>query len=187
MPLSQESERIIKEFLAAWWADLTWKAHETVAGAELCTAGQRYPGTPDLLYDQLLGHQLRQLAAAAEGLLPNDQDTRAETYEACQQLCEWMWARPGMPATYHIPREWWQSPMGAITLRAYVWAANDEWISIAEAARLSGRSYSGIANLIEQGALTCWTDPSKPNKAPGRRQVRRSEVERLPPQRKHAP
>lgn len=171
--ISEQSERTIKAFLVEWWADLTWKVHETVAGAQLP------PQTPEQLYNQLLGHTLRDLAAAAEGLLPDDDDLREEIYEGCQQLCEWMWARPGMPAHYHIPAEWWESPMGSIVFRAYVWAGKDELITMTEAAQLSGWTLQRLSNWAQAGRLSSWLDPAEPNPMRARR-LRRSEVECLP-------
>jgi hypothetical protein len=177
--ISEQSERAIKEFLQFWWADLTWKAHETVAGAQLPLL------TPDELYHQLLGHTLRQIAAAAEGLLPNDDDLRGEVYEGVQQLCEWMWARPDMPNSYHIPAEWWQSPIGSLAMRAYVWAAKDTLISLSEAARLSGRGLKRLSDMVAAGGLWSYKDPAEPNPRRATR-VRRSEVEALPKPRKRA-
>lgn len=174
--ISEQSERAIKEFLAFWWADLTWKAHETVAGAQLP------PQTPDQLYDQLLGLTLRDIAAAAEGLLPDER--KGEAYEACQQLAEWMWARPGMPSAYTIPwQEWAATPVGNLVLRAMLWLEGDELITMSEAAKLSRRRLQTISDMVARGTLTGYRDPDEPNPTKATR-VRRSDVERLAQKRK---
>ncbi len=170
--ISESSEQVVKEFVAAWWSSLQWQAHETVAGAELPRA------TPEQLYDNLLGHTLRQIAAAAEGLLAGDEDTRGEVHEACQGLCEWMWARPGMPSNYHIPAEWWESPMGALTLRAVIWAEGDELITLSQAAEITGRTVANLSQLIVRGKLAQYRDRAEPNPQKQTR-VRRSDVEKM--------
>lgn len=183
--ISEQSQQVIKQFLTEWWADLTWKAHETVAGAQLPRQ------TPEQLYDQLLGHTLRQIAAAAEGHLPDEM--RDEVHEACQQVCEWMWARPGMPAQYTIPwQEWAATPMGSLVLRALLWAEGDELITMTQASELSGRSLADLSDLVRREAgrpeekcrLHAYRDPMEPNPTKALR-LRRSEVLRLPkPRRK---
>ena len=177
--ISEQSKKAIQEFLAEWWADLTWKAHETVAGAQLP------PQTPEQLYDQLFGATLRQIAAAAEGLLPDDDEVRAEVYEACQQVCEWMWARPGMPAQYYIPdghnpagANWWHTPIGWLVMSALAWCRGDEFISPSQAAKLAGVSPSAVSQWLKRGQLQMYLDPHEPNPQRATRLLR-SDVERL--------
>ncbi len=175
MPISEQSQRAIKEFLVHWWADLTWKAHETVAEAQLP------PMTADQLYDQLLGLTLRDIAAAAEGHLPEER--RPEIYEACQQIAEWMWARPTMPSGYTIPwEEWTATPIGNLVLRAMVWIEGDELITISRAAEITGRSLTDLSGMVGRGRLTGYRDPQEPNPTKATR-LRRSEVEALPKKR----
>ncbi len=169
--ISESSQTAIREFLAAWWGSLMWQAHETVAGAQL-------PHVPPAqLYDQLFGLQLREIAAAAEGLLPDNEVTRGETLEAVQSVCEWMFARPGMPSAYHIPPEWWETPVGWLCLRAHVWARGDELITLSEAERISGESLSSLSQRIDRGALTGYRVPAEVEPNPQRRtRVLRSEI-----------
>ncbi len=177
--ISEQSERAIKQFLAEWWESLRWQARETVAGAEFP------PQTPEQLYRQLLGQTLRKIAAAAEGLLPDTVAARDEVYGACQQICEWMWARPGMPANYHIPdghnpagANWWHSPIGKLVMAALIWCEGDEYISPSEAAELAGLNTSTISQWLKRGRLQAYLDPREPNPQRATR-VRRSDVERL--------
>lgn len=165
MEISEQSKQAIMQFLGDWWHDLTWQAGQTVLGADLPHQ------TPEQLYDQLLGHTLRDIAAAAEGLLPDD--LRGETQDAVQTVCEWMWARPGMPATYAIPAEWWATPLGYLVLRAHMWAIGDELLTISQAAERSGRSISSLSQLVDRGRLTGYRDPAEPNPTKATRVSRR--------------
>jgi len=174
--ISDTSKQIITQFLQDWWHDLTRQAHETVAGAQLPILD----GV--LLYEQLLGHELRIIAAAAEGLLPDDDDARDEAQGAAQSLCEWMWARPGMPSAYHIPPEWWGSPMGNLALRAHFWAGRDELITLSQAAKIAGRSIGDLSNMIRRGRISGYPDPSEPNPT-HRTRVSRREIAALPAKR----
>lgn len=173
--LSEQSQEAIKQFLQQWWESLRWQARETMAGAELP------PQTPEALYHQLLGLTLREIAAAAEGLLPDDEFTRSTAYEAVQQVCEWMWARPGMPGAYDIPwMQWSATPVGDLVVRAYVWATRDELMTLTEAARLSGKKIRNISQMVRTGILQGFTDPRESNPQRAKR-VLRSAVEKLAP------
>lgn len=52
----------------------------------------------------------------------------------------------------------------------------DEWITIADAARLTGRGVSTISTLADQGLLPTQQDPAAPNPRRGRRLVSRAAV-----------
>jgi hypothetical protein len=171
MAISEKSEKAIKEFLEEWWGDLVWQASQTVMFAELP------PMDAEQLYLQPFGDSLRQIAAAAEGLLPDD--LRGETHDAVQTLCEWMFARPGMGAEYGIPASWWATPVGSLAIRALVWAEGDRLISMTEAAEISGRSLSSLSQLISRGKLNSYPDPGEPNPTRARR-VLESEIRELP-------
>lgn len=172
MSTSEQSKQIILEFLGQWWHELSWQAHETLLGTQLPRA------TPEQLYDSGLGSVLQQIASAAEGLLSDSEELRGEVHEACQQVAEWMWARPGMPSAYNIPAEWWATPLGNLVLRALLWAENDELLTVSEAAELVGLSVSAVSQWIVRGKLTAYRDLSETN--PQRQtRVRRSEVASL--------
>jgi hypothetical protein len=172
MEISEESKKIIMEFLEAWWHDLTWQASQTVAFAALPRQ------TTEELYDQLLGLDLRQMATAAEGLVERNNDSAMEALDIVQKLCEWMWARPGMPGTYHIPEEFWGTPIGHLALRAHVWGRGDELLTLTQAAEISGRSVSSLSQLVDRGTVTGYLEPSEPN--PKRRsRVLRSAIEAM--------
>lgn len=172
MPISEKSKQTITEFLNQWWSSLQWQVQETLLGTQLPhTTGEK-------LYESGLGSVLRQIAAGAEGLLPDDEATRGETHEACQQVAEWMWARPGMPGAYHIPDEWWITPLGNLVWRALLWSEGDELLTVTQAAELAGVSVSAVSQWLMRGKLTTYRDLSEAN--PQRQtRVRRSEIEKL--------
>ena len=172
--VSQRAEEAIKVFLIEWWNDLSWKVRETVAGEQIRIM------EVDELYGQLFGHTLQEIAAAAEGLLPDNDDTRGEILEACQQVCEWMWARPAMPASYSIPNAWWESDLGFIVLQAHFWAMQDELITLTQASALTGRSLSGLGAMVDRGKITGYRDPGEPNSR-RRTRVSKREIMQLPP------
>jgi len=172
MEINASSKKIIEEFLAEWWQTLNWQASQTVVGAELPHM------TPEQLYDQLLGQNLREIAAAAEGLVERNEASADETLAAVQELCEWMFARPGLPSAYHIPEDWWASPMGNLALRAHLWAGGDELITLSQAVEISGKSVSSLSQMISRRKIAGYPDPNEPN--PQRRtRVLRREIEAL--------
>lgn len=155
--LSAESEKIIKEFLQVWWEDLTWKVRETLLGTEIPYA------TADTLYDSGFGLTLRQMAAAAEGLSKPTADERMEVQDCVQHICEWMFARPGMPGTYTIPQEFWLTPLGWLTLRAHIWARQDALITPSQAQRMSGKSLPQLRQMSDRHRLAAYADPTEKN------------------------
>ena len=174
--ISEQSQIIIKQFLQQWWESLRWQARETMLGTELPIH------TQDELFESGFGGVLRQMAAAAEGKLRRSEENIGETYECCQQMAEWMFARPGMPSTYHIPEEFWGTPIGNLTLRAYLWSADDELITVSDAADLSGHSASALSQMADRKKITRYTDPTESNPQHATR-YKRSEIKRLPPRR----
>lgn len=155
--ISPESQRIIKEFLQTWWQSLAWQVRETALGVELPHL------TADALYDNALGHTLRDLAAAGEGLLAADEFTRGVQQEGVQQICEWMWARPGQLNAYHIPEEFWSSPIGYIVLKAHLWARKETLLTPTEAEALCGKSTQQLRQMADRSKLTAYGDPNEPN------------------------
>jgi hypothetical protein len=98
--------------------------------------------------------------------------------ESVQDLCERLFAAPGMPTTYRIPREFWQTPLGEMVAVATARIRGDDLITITEAAALLGVGTQAISNRIANGDLLAIPDPAEPN--PQRRnRVLRSEVEAL--------
>ena len=177
--LSQAAQSIIREFLKANWENLTRKAQAIQRGAQLPDA------SPDEQYESALGRMLRRLASAAEGKLEATESNLAEIRQGLDRLCAWLFDHPDLPLEQRVPAEFWETPLGGLAARAYLWCDGDEFITPAEAAVISGRLTSDLAGLADRGTLTRLIDPSVLN--PQRRtRYRRSEIETLPPIRKTA-
>lgn len=176
MEISEKNQVIIKSFLEAWWNDMIFQASQTVLDASLPPVGK------DFLYDQPFGHELREMAAATEGLTERNDDSAMEIMDIVQNLCEWMFARPGMPSQYTIPTAFWGTPIGDIALRAHLWARGDELVTMTAASELCGRSIGDISNMVRRGRLTGYPDVDENN--PQRRtRLLKSEIDSLPPKR----
>src|SRR5574343_150026 len=119
---------------------------------------------------------LAYIAKAAAGELQRTSETADEMYAACQSLAERLFAVPGLGASYTIPEEFWQAPIGQMVALAFIWLEGDELITISEAARLSGKSISTISSRIKRGALRSYPDPQAANPRREGRLVRRSDV-----------
>ena len=65
--------------------------------------------------------------------------------------------------------------------RATVLALGDELVTIAEAARLAGKTVARISRLASRGVLTTYNNPDAHNPRRGRRLVNRTEVKLLLP------
>lgn len=172
MEISESSKQAITEFLTAWWNDMTFQVSQTVAGAGMP------PMDSEQLYNQMFGQELQAMAAAAEGLLERTPVVADMILASVQSLCEWMWARPGMPAGYTIPAEWWGTPVGNLALRAHLWASGDELITLSQAAEISGKSLSSLSQMVDRGKITGYVDPGENNRTK-RSRVMRSEIEAL--------
>jgi hypothetical protein len=103
---------------------------------------------------------------------------RGGVHEACQQVAEWMWARPGCPSVYHIPEEWWITPIGNLVLRGLLWSEGDELITVSQAAEMAGLTVSAVSQWIVRGKVTAYRDLSEPNTQRQTR-VKRSDVEKM--------
>lgn len=169
--ISPESQEVIRLFLAEFWRERCWQINQSFAGAEVTP---RYV-TPDQLYDNLLGLTLHDIALASERKMPDDR--RGEVREACQQLAEWLFSIPGA-YVYHIPRQFYETPIGSLWAGAMIWVQGDELITIATAARIAGVTEAAIGQRINRGTLTAYINPAS-SKRQGRRLVSRADVEAI--------
>jgi hypothetical protein len=167
----------IHEFLKEWWACLSWQVRQTVPSAALPEL------TGETLYAERLGQQLLYIAQAANGLIERTPDNITVVLDAVRSVTALIFSRPGMPD--HIPPEFWSSPVGALTLRAHLWACGDKLITMQAAAEMTGRSLSDLSNSVDRGRLTAYPDPNEPNPRK-RNRLRRSEVAALKPPRRKA-
>lgn len=120
-----------------------------------------------------LAAKLALIASAASGECPrSDSDYISDS---CQSVLETLFAIPGC-ASYTIPGEFWQAPIGQMVALAFVWLEHDELITIGEAARLSGKSISTISSRVQRGTLRSYPDPHAPNPRRSGRLVRRQDI-----------
>lgn len=178
-----------EQFLAAYWDGRRWEMEQefgvndlpiSVPSSEILERDLP-DGLPEPIHlaSTFFAEALAYIAKAAAGELPRDPAIVDEVYEACQSLAECLFAVPGLGASYTIPQEFWQTPLGQMVARAFVWLEGDELITITEAARISGLKLSSLVSRIDRGKIRSYPDPSAANPQRGGRLVRRSDIEAL--------
>ena len=111
------------------------------------------------------------MALYGAGLVEED---AGEMREVCQSMAEWLFAIPGINS-YEIPDQWADTDMGALWWQALLRSQGDELVTIAMAAKISGRSVQAISSRVDRGTLQSFTDPLAPNRQ-GKRLVRMSDA-----------
>lgn len=122
-----------------------------------------------------LAELISQVAKAAAGELPADEDVRGETYEAVQDLMETLFASRSGFGQYLIPEAFWQTPPGEMISLALLWIRGDELITQAQAAALAHVTTQAINQAIRDGRLRPYKDPQAPQRQ-GRTLVSKSDV-----------
>lgn len=123
-----------------------------------------------------LGQRLDAIARAAASQA-TDQE-RDEVQGAIQYITELLFSLPGEVELTTSP-DFWQTPVGMMVNRAWLWLDQDEMISQSEAAEMLGYATTqAVADLISRGALRVIYDDSEPNPQ-RRRRVSRKQVEGL--------
>lgn len=117
------------------------------------------------------------LAQAAEGTLERTPGNRTAVRAACASMADVVFSLPYRrfedPA---VPDRWWENdPIGRLWWLARVWA-EDDLISLQEAAELAGVSLAAVAQRRD---LPFYIDTTAPNPMNSRRRVRRADVERI--------
>ena len=111
------------------------------------------------------------MALYGAGLVEED---AGEMREVCQSMAEWLFAIPGINS-YEIPDQWADTDMGALWWQALLRSQGDELVTIAMAAKISGRSVQAISSRVDRGTLQSFTDTLAPNRQ-GKRLVRMSDA-----------
>lgn len=126
------------------------------------------------------GQQLMEIARAADGQITDDPEgfNRGVVYESIQDLTEQLFAPPGLFNSYRIPSEFWETDLGQMVGRAYLWVQQDELITQAEAAEIKGVSIAAIGEAIKKGKLRGYKNPDAPERQ-GRTLVSRKDVEKM--------
>jgi hypothetical protein len=128
------------------------------------------------LHRMMIADLLRDISNAAAG--ETEHLDSADVYECIQTLCECLFAAPGIGSSYHIPREFWDAPIGQMVGRALAWINHDDLITLTEAVEISGISIKTLSSKIERGMIRSYPDSSEPNPQK-RNRVLRSEIEAL--------
>jgi len=164
----------ILNFLRQYWEGRKWEMQESFGFHQLP------PLTEDQLLHSPLAHNLAEIARAAAGDIPDDADdlTRGTIYEGIQGLMEDLFAPRGLATTYHIPATFWESPLGQMVARAFLWLKGDELITLAEAAEIRGVTIPAMSQAVKDGRLTRYVDPNASSRQ-GRTLVSREEVEAM--------
>lgn len=163
-------EKIIKEFVTEYYHRRRWEIEQAF-----------FVSLPLLTEDKLaaspIADALADIARAAGGEIPHSDDGDVEgiIYEAVQDVCERLFAPPGLVGCYMIPPAFWETPIGEMLARALIWCQRDELITIRKAARLAGVTVQAISAAIDAGRLRAFTDPGAPRRQ-GRRLVRRNDI-----------
>lgn len=171
----EQVREVVRIFFWEYWQELTRQAGQMVPGLD----GDIHAKLPPEAWGDPFPWTMEAqewLALARYGAgLATDEDP-GEMYEICQSMAEWLFSIPGTSA-YTIPAEWYETPMGALWGMAFAKVQGDELITITQAAEIAGVSMQAIAQRIDRGTLTGYTDPSAPNPQKSRRLVRRSDVQ----------
>lgn len=127
------------------------------------------------------GQELMEIARAAAGLIEDDKEgwNRGVVYEGIQDLMEQLFAPPGLFATYQIPAEFWEHPLGQMVGRAWVWVQQDELITQAQAVELGAPSVQAVNNAIRDGRLRGYKTPEPEHQRQGATLVSKKEVANL--------
>lgn len=170
--IPEHYRQTIRSFLDAYWFRRGWEISKTVAGIELP------PVRPDVLYTNVLAQELTDIARMAAGQWPDSQQARDVVMESIRDLMERLFAAPGMPENYRIPRELWSTPLGEMVALAMARIRGDDLITITQAAGILGVTVQAISQRIARGDLLSIPDPNEPNPQK-RNRVLRSQVEAL--------
>lgn len=173
-----EIVRIVTDFTKEYIERrLLWQAGQIVPGADvnerLTLAYNRLFSEPleEAIKYTMEPQQWLEMALFGAGVIDANAD---EMREVCQSLAEWLFAIPGS-YHYEIPDFWAETPLGALWWQAIIRSEGDELVTIAEAAKIAGRSVQAISARVDRGTMRSFTDPFAHDRQ-GRRLVRMSDA-----------
>lgn len=185
----EQYKEICRQFISEYYSRRKWEIEQGFLGVILPhpvpDEVRELPGDNEIkvvfIHQSALADQLAEIARAAAGEIDNDSEgwNRGAVYEGIQDLCERLFAPPGLGAAYQIPGLFWDTPLGGIVIKALVWASHDELITQTEAADMLGIKIQSVNNYIREGKLNAYRNPdannTKPH-TPGGILLRKSEV-----------
>lgn len=140
--------------------------------------------TEEQLLRTPLAEALASIARASTGERVHDEVADGVLAEEIQDLAERLFAAPGMPSTYSIPPEFWETPIGAMVALAQLWLHEDAALmTLTDAAARAGVSLPAVSQAIDAGRLRAYYDPNSVGVRHGRRLVARGEVDAVWPQK----
>lgn len=174
----EEYQETIKQFVTEYFNRRKWQIENN-----LFIFLDPHPQIIQIHKDPLntpFGQQLVEIARAATGLIKDDEEgfNRGVVYEGIQDLCEQLFAPPGLGSAYTIPASFWDHPLGQMVSVAMLWVRQDELITQAEAAKIRGVSIQNINQAIQVGRLRSFKNPNA-NERQGRTLVSRRDVEKM--------
>jgi hypothetical protein len=172
--IPEQYKTIIEEFTLQYYERRRWELEQGFLGIQISIIDM------DVIQGSALAAQLAEIARAAAGELEHTDDgwTEGVVYEGIQDLCERLFSPPGLGAAYTIPRDFWESPLGQMVGRAFIWTKNDQLITQAEAAKIKGVTTQAISNAVREGRLIGYIDPDAPERQ-GRTLVSKADVENM--------
>jgi hypothetical protein len=169
-PIPEQYCQTVREFLSQYWEGRRWEMQESFGFYQL----------PILTNDQLLhtplAHGLAMIARAAAGEISGGDLNRGTIHEGIQSLMEDLYCPRGLNRAYDIPARFYDTPLGQMVARAWMWLQGDELITLAEAAEMRGVTIPAMSQAVKNGRLTRYVDPNAGSRQ-GRTLVSRAEVE----------
>jgi hypothetical protein len=173
-PIPDQYKETIVNFLHHYWEGRKWEMQESFGFHQL----------PILSEDQLLltplADDLARIARAAAGeTARGPEDFNVDiVYETIQGLMEDLYCPRGLTTAYDIPARFYDTPLGQMVARAWLWLQGDELITLKEAAEIRGVSIPAMSQAVKDGRLTRYVDPNASARQ-GRTLVSRAEVEAM--------
>jgi len=169
-PIPDQYKETIVNFLHHYYEGRKWEMRESFGFYQL----------PIWTHDQLLltplAHQLAMIARAAAGEISGGDLVRGTVHEGIQGLMEDLYCPRGLNNAYDIPARFYDTPLGQMVARAWLWLQGDELITLAEAAEMRGVTIPAMSQAVKDGRLTRYVDPNAGSRQ-GRTLVSRAEVE----------
>lgn len=128
-------------------------------------------------FEMMLSDPLSVIARAATGELQHSDEIDGELVECIQTVMELLFSNP-LLSSYHIPDEFWTTPLGEMITRAQLWLRSDELITIVECARRFDITQQAVSQAIDAGRLHGYHDPDAKQRQ-GSRKVSASECAAL--------
>lgn len=171
-PIIPEQYRdTVLQFLRAHWEGARWEMQEQFGFHNLPLLSN------EQLLHSMLADTVAEIARCAAGLMNGNQNTLSIVAEGIQSIMESLFCRRSAGLyIYQVPEEFWGTPFGQMVAVARLHIANDELITIAQAAELLGVTTQAVSQAVNVGRLTAYVDPNAPAHQ-GRRLVSRRDVE----------